>query len=157
MGGAASIFLLPRPPNPACPSAPGVRSQGRLPQHPRVSTRASPRRSRSSSHWLMWGNCSICRHFLLLPFRFPPPPMGANGRWVSSPTATPLPSPLVASKGLLGSARAQPTLEGTSGLHSTCFSMLSLGSGTHKVPWALLLGAPGLEDPRGVVGTGHRE
>lgn len=29
---------------------------------------------RSSSHKLMWGNCSICFHFLLFPFLFPPPP-----------------------------------------------------------------------------------
>lgn len=30
---------------------------------------------RSSSHKLMWGNCSSCFHFLLFPFLFPPPPV----------------------------------------------------------------------------------
>lgn len=46
------------------------------------STHASPRPSRSSSHWLMWGNCNIWRHFLLLPLRFPPPPARAIRSWV---------------------------------------------------------------------------
>lgn len=36
----------------------------------------SPRVWRRSSQRLMWGNCSIWRHFLLLPFRFPPLPAG---------------------------------------------------------------------------------
>lgn len=34
----------------------------------------SPRLLRRSSHWLMCGNLRINLHFLLLPFRFPPPP-----------------------------------------------------------------------------------
>lgn len=35
----------------------------------------SPVVCRSSSHKLMWGNCSSCFHFLLFPFLFPPPPV----------------------------------------------------------------------------------
>lgn len=39
----------------------------------------SPKPFRSSSHWLTCGNRRISLHFLLLPFRLPPPP-AARGR-----------------------------------------------------------------------------
>lgn len=33
---------------------------------------------RSSAHWLIWGKRRISFHFLLLPFRFPPSPVGGD-------------------------------------------------------------------------------
>ena len=34
-----------------------------------------------SSHWVIWGNFSICFHFLLFPLRFPPPPETQFKKW----------------------------------------------------------------------------
>lgn len=49
-----------------------------------AGARRLPRPFRRSSHWLMCGNLRISFHFLLLPFRFPPPPArdreGGRGR-----------------------------------------------------------------------------
>lgn len=68
-------------------------------------SQASPRLSRSSSHWLIWGNCSIWRHFLLLPLRFPPPPARAIRNWVplspEPPASEPSPKHVV-QRGLQG-------------------------------------------------------
>lgn len=55
----------------------------------------SPRLFRSSSHWLMCGNRRISLHFLLLPFRLPPPPAaggeGEEGVRLSGQASFPCP------------------------------------------------------------------
>ena len=117
------------------------------PTHPMVSTKASPRLSRSSSHWLIWGNCSICRHFLLLPLRFPPPPVEANRRYFLIPAIAGLPATLSVVQRPSGSSLGPVHSERPLG-PSFCMQHTLAGFQDTHGPQAILLGAPRLEEPR---------
>lgn len=145
----------PKPPQPSGPrqglrgGSPGTPGLSRLctPPHPAVSTKASPRLSRSSSHWLIWGNCSICRHFLLLPLRFPPPPVEANRRYFLIPAIVILLATLSVVQRPSGSSLGPVHSERPLG-PSFCMQHALAGFQDTHGPQALLLGAPRLEEPR---------
>ena len=110
-----------------------------------VSTKASPRLSRSSSHWLIWGNCSICRHFLLLPLRFPPPPVEANRRYFLIPAIAGLPATLSVVQRPSGSSLGPVHSERPLG-PSFCMQHTLAGFQDTHGPQAILLGAPRLDN-----------